>query len=152
MSMTLEQAIKILHPDTSLDTLNTVLVASNYSPERVLEAENEAILLACEIMQREVERQEKEAKPLILHFGEGAIGVSTCKSEESDVWNELLLWNPRMRQDIGNQIPIADGTTTDDVEVYARLFFHKPESAQVVVGALNRIIESYGKPLNDRKV
>lgn len=57
MSMTLEQAIKILHPDTSLDTLNTVLVASNYSPERVLEAENEATILACEVMQREVERQ-----------------------------------------------------------------------------------------------
>ena len=56
MSMTLEQAIRILHPDTSLDTLNTVLVACNYSSERVLEAENEALLLACEVMQREVER------------------------------------------------------------------------------------------------
>lgn len=63
--MTLEQAIRILHPDTSLDTLNTVLVASNYSPERVLEAENEATILACEVMQREVDRTKTHGKRTI---------------------------------------------------------------------------------------
>lgn len=90
-----------------------------------------------------------ENKPLTLHFGDGKIGVSTCRAEDSEIWNELLLWNPHMQQAIGNQIPIAEGTTTDDVEVYARLFFHNPESAQVVADALNRIVDSCGgnKPL-----
>ena len=94
-------------------------------------------------------RAQPESKPLELHFGDGKIGVSACRPEDSEKWNELLLWNPQMQQNIGNSIPIKDGTTTDDVEVYARLFFHNTESAQVVVDALNRIIDSYGenKPL-----
>lgn len=89
-------------------------------------------------------RAQPANEPLILHFGEGKIGVSTCRPEESETWNELLLWNPQMQQAIGNQIPIAAGTTTDDVETYARLFFHNAESAQVVVDALNKIIDSFG--------
>ncbi|WP_283608570.1 Lar family restriction alleviation protein [Faecalispora anaeroviscerum] len=90
-----------------------------------------------------------ENEPLTLHFGNGKVGVSTCRPEDSDTWNELLLWNPKMQQAIGNSIPIKDGTTTDDVEVFARLFFSNAESAQVVVDALNRIIDSCGgnKPL-----
>ena len=94
-------------------------------------------------------RPEPENKPLELHFGNGDIGVSTCKQEGSEVWNEIVLWNPHMKQAIGDSIPITEGTTTDDIEIYARLYFHKPESAQVVVDALNRIIDDYNgnKPL-----
>lgn len=94
-------------------------------------------------------RPEPENKPLTLHFGEGKIGVSICRPQDQNTWNGLLLWNPHMQQAIGNRSPIAEGTTTDDVEVYARLFFHNPESAQVVVDYLNQIIDSCGrnKPL-----
>lgn len=83
-------------------------------------------------------------KPLELHFGDGKIGVSTCRPEDSETWNELLLWNPKMQQGVGNSIPIKAGTTTDDVGAYARLFFSNAESAQVVADALNKIIDSYG--------
>jgi GNAT superfamily N-acetyltransferase len=89
-------------------------------------------------------RAAPENKPLELHFGDGKVGVSTCRPEKSETWNELLLWNPKMQQGVGNSIPIKDGTTTDDVEAYARLFFSNAESAQVVVDALNKIIDSYG--------
>lgn len=97
-------------------------------------------------LREQQERQNRPApenKPLELHFGYGKIGVSTCRLEGSEIWNELLLWDPKMQQDIGNAIPIADGTTTDDIEVFAKLCFHNAASAQVVVDALNRIILAY---------
>jgi hypothetical protein len=55
--MKLEQAIKILHPMTCEDNLNAVLAEAGYTANRICEAENEATILACEVMQREVERQ-----------------------------------------------------------------------------------------------
>lgn len=55
--MTLEQAIRILHPMTCEDALSAVLDLSGYSTDRICEARNEAAILACEVMRREVERQ-----------------------------------------------------------------------------------------------
>jgi len=97
-----------------------------------------------ELMDALNRRAQPVNEPLKLRFGSGDIGVSTCRQENSDTWNELLLWNPHMRQDIGDLIPIAEGTTTDDVEVFARLIFLNADSAQVVSDALNRIIDSSG--------
>jgi len=57
-----------------------------------------------------------------------------------------------MQQDIGNPIPIPAGTTTDDVDVYARLMFRNSESAQVLIDALNRVVKTTIQPSQPKLV
>ena len=51
MSMTLEQAIRILHPDTCTEALNEM--GDEIDARKIFDT---ACLLACKVMQREVER------------------------------------------------------------------------------------------------
>lgn len=60
MSMTLEQAIRILHPETESVDWGEAIKDAGYikeNPFSEIEADKEACLLACEVMQREVERR-----------------------------------------------------------------------------------------------
>ena len=52
MSMTLEQAIRILHPDTCTEALNEI--DDEIDARKIFD---KATILACEVMQREVERR-----------------------------------------------------------------------------------------------
>ena len=51
--MTLEQAINILHPDTTVQALRF----TNQEESRILV--DEACLVACDVMQKEIEKQQK---------------------------------------------------------------------------------------------
>lgn len=51
--MTLEQAINILHPDTTVHALRF----TNQEEARILV--DEACLIACEVMQKEIEKQQR---------------------------------------------------------------------------------------------
>jgi hypothetical protein len=116
--------------------------------EEIARTEIDAFDLAISALR--AQQEQENPKPLTLVFGDGKIAVSTCYGEQGSDLNELLLWNPNMQQKVGEFVPVKEGTTTDDVDVYARLFFKNAESAQVVVDALNEIIANYSEPKEAR--
>ena len=54
--MTLEQAIRILHPASRGNALKNINKANYYSPESLVIVDEQARILACEVMEREVDR------------------------------------------------------------------------------------------------
>lgn len=61
--MTIEQAIQILHPDTTTETLERIsYYAGSHSEETVLKIVKEACVVACEIMQKYLLEHEETPK------------------------------------------------------------------------------------------
>lgn len=58
--MTLEQAINILHPDTCMETLAEIEYYAGFDGHHaVWQAVRDARLMACEVMRREAEKQQR---------------------------------------------------------------------------------------------
>jgi hypothetical protein len=58
--MTVEEAIQILHPETTAETINRMRMV-NMSDEEILDKVNEACVLACEIMKKHLKENDANA-------------------------------------------------------------------------------------------
>ena len=58
--MTLEQAIRILHPETTREALAEVEYYGGFNGQHAqIQAVNDACLLACDVMGKEIEKQQR---------------------------------------------------------------------------------------------
>lgn len=58
--MTVEEAIQILHPDTTADIISQMR-EDGLSDEEILDKVNEACVLACEIMKKSIKENDANA-------------------------------------------------------------------------------------------
>ena len=78
MSMSIEKAIKILDPETTVDTVAKIEYDAGFSHEKVLETINEACEVAVAALKKQVPQPAKDESGDRYHWASGYCPVCGC--------------------------------------------------------------------------